>query len=76
MDIPPKWHELKTKWLVKLTAQLRQRNYSVIYKRYGDKIGLPEQECKEWARWMYRSQREAGNPDMQPLPKTYEIETP
>ena len=76
MDIPPKWHELKTEWLVKLTAQLRQRNYSIIYKRYGDKIGLPEQECKEWARWMYRSQREAGNPDMQPLPKTYEIETP
>jgi hypothetical protein len=76
VEVPAHWKKLKDEWLVKLTALLRQRNYSLVYKRYGHAIGLPEEECKQWAKWMYQSQRNAGNPDMAPLPKTYEIETP
>lgn len=80
MNDSPLWQDLADEFLPTVAGLLRNRSYHLAFGRYGDRIGLNEEEFMQWAKWLvqqypeemtplFRRGRNAPEPPPEPQPE-------
>ena len=62
MSAPDYWHDLAEEFLSLVVGLLRNRSYRLAFERYGEKVGLPEDEFLAWTKWLVQQYPEEMTP--------------
>lgn len=61
--IPELWYSLEAEFKDEFLSRFKNREWKMIFKRHGDRIGLSYEELKAWGKWVVKRSKGQVEPD-------------